>query len=378
MKPKLLFLFPEGNLFYSPTTINLIKSLNGAFNISVIVNETSKENILNDLDFIFIPLKTNKIKSKYSRFRVSVVKRLKMLFQINKHFDLPTDDTYLFIEIKKIIKEINPFKVIAIDFFALRCCELLDQKCIFLSYEIPSKSIYSNSLTYEGIQFVIIQSLERYHFLFGNLKYKPEYFILPNAPIFNYPSKRTVPSKKLIYNGFIWSAFGVQFCLNLVSKYTDYHLNLKGAVHSEQLVKIYFPHLLNYPNVTIETSYLKQDELIDYLRNFSIGFCFYHFDHPFIKENDFNYETGPSGKLHTYLSIGLPVICSNIKAFEKVAEFNAGILLNDFSPEALRNAVDLILDNYAYYSENALKLAEESCFQKKFIPIFNHLITTSS
>ena len=375
MKNKVMILFPEGNFPYSPTTLNLVHFLAKHFEVFLLTSGFSDDHSVDTSLFTHIPLNLSNSKTSNNiLFRIVRKVRRKLFPTSNDGTIIPIQDRHKFELIAKHIRNIKPFTIIAIDLFALFCCKRLDVECIFLSLEIPSESIYLNSLSHSKIEYVIIQSSDRYEYLFKGLTYKPPCFILPNTPVFKYPEKRTIASNKLIYNGYIWSAFGPQFCLSFVVKYPEFELHLKGNRNGEELIDVYFPYLKNSDHVFIDERYLQKHELDLYLQNFSIGFCFYNFSHPFIQRNAFNYETGPSGKLYAYLGMGLPVICSKIKAFKIVEEFEAGILIEDYSPDSIKAAVDKILANYSFFSDNALKLAEQNCFAKHIGPIIDYLI----
>ena len=76
-----------------------------------------------------------------------------------------------------------------------------------------------------------------------------------------------------------------------------------------------------------------------------------------------------SGKLADYLAYGKPVICSNLPDLKTLmSDYNCGFCYNNLSeiPTLIRK----ILNNYNYYSENALKcFDEEFDFSKSFAPL---------
>ena len=369
MKKKVLILFPEGSLPYSPTTLNLIQVLSAFFDVTVLANGYSADINLNSCLFNLDYFQALAFSPPPSILKRAAHKLRKKIWFNRREEKMTREHQNIYRQIKNYIRLVNPDIIIAIDLLALECCRNAGVHCVFLSLEIPSTSNFFSSLVYEKIDAVIIQNIERYNHLFKSEMTKPKFFILPNAPVFTDPSRRTRSSKKIIYNGYIWSAFGPQFCLNLITKYPEYELHLKGAINSEDMIEINYPHLKNSPALTLDSSYLTYEELSDYLLEFSIGFCFYNFKHPFINANKFNYETAPSGKLFTYLAHGLPVICSNIPAFDFLEKAGAGILLDDYSPDSLHSAINRILGDYQKYSDNALKLGHTYSFKDHMAPV---------
>lgn len=363
---KILIIFPEGNLSYSPTTLNIIEGLHIGYEISIIAtkvdNMPSEKNYsieyFNDL-------------SPSASFLHRAIKKVRGSIKAAGNNFSTHQEVSRFNQIKAAVIRIQPDFILAVDLFALECCRLLNKSCLFLSLEIPGSIQYPLALAHTGIKGVIIQSKERFNHLFTS--FRPKLFLLPNSPVFSIPEKMPVLSDRLIYNGYIWSAFGPQFCLNFITKYSGYSLTLKGALAGENMTGIYYPHLQDCKSVSIDSAYLSEGELKVFLSSFSIGFCFYNFEHPHIKKNEFNYLTAPSGKLFNYISCGLPVICSRIPGFTFIEENNAGILIDDYSPDSIKAAIEKITSDYTFYSSNALRVAEENCFSKHFRPVIDFL-----
>ena len=65
-----------------------------------------------------------------------------------------------------------------------------------------------------------------------------------------------------------------------------------------------------------------------------------------------------------YLAAGVPVIACNIPAFKFLEEFKAGILIDDYEPATIYNAVKSLEDNYDSLSENCYWAAAHFCFEK--------------
>ncbi|MCI9843883.1 hypothetical protein [Flavobacterium pectinovorum] len=87
-----------------------------------------------------------------------------------------------------------------------------------------------------------------------------------------------------------------------------------------------------------------------------IGLVIYKTDN--IDEN-FNSIGAASGKLYQYIKYGLPIIVSKLEGLEKIVEdHNIGITVN--SPIEIPIAIEKIITNYQYYSNNA-----RMAFEKK-------------
>jgi glycosyltransferase involved in cell wall biosynthesis len=67
-----------------------------------------------------------------------------------------------------------------------------------------------------------------------------------------------------------------------------------------------------------------------------------------------------SGKIAHYLKCGKPVVCVNIPGFKEIInEYKCGILFNDVNE--IHSAISEILQNYSFYSSNALK-----CYKNEY------------
>ena len=57
----------------------------------------------------------------------------------------------------------------------------------------------------------------------------------------------------------------------------EYHLTVKRSrpPQIQQYLKVIFPELLSEERLKIDTNYLEMDALVEFLKAFRIGFCFY-------------------------------------------------------------------------------------------------------
>ena len=84
-----------------------------------------------------------------------------------------------------------------------------------------------------------------------------------------------------------------------------------------------------------------------------------------------------SGKIAHYLRCSKPVICSNLKGFsEIIKKYDCGILFDDI--EEIPFCIDKILDNYDYYSFNALNCYKNEYEFSKYFQNFQKYIKTVS
>jgi glycosyltransferase involved in cell wall biosynthesis len=101
------------------------------------------------------------------------------------------------------------------------------------------------------------------------------------------------------------------------------------------------------------------------LRHCTIGLA------PYVPEpNNVSYYGDPS-KIKNYLSVGLPVITTNVFVFSKEIEGNkAGIIINYFRPQELHIAITTITKNYPKYHRNAQDLAQKYHYKKIYSSLF--------
>ena len=176
-----------------------------------------------------------------------------------------------------------------------------------------------------------------------------------------------------VYCGTAWNPFGFYHCLDFIKTFPEYTLNVKGALPSadKARVKTEYQDLMTGGRLIFDSDYLDDDALVDYLRRFKIGFCFYNFEIEWV--NNFNYHSAPSGKMFKYMAAGVPVIGQDILGLKPVKEFDCGVLITDLEPATIKRAVEKIEGNFDYYSQNCLKAAEHYSFDKMIEPFIDYL-----
>jgi len=101
------------------------------------------------------------------------------------------------------------------------------------------------------------------------------------------------------------------------------------------------------------------------LQNCTIGVATY-----IPEKNNVSYYGDPS-KIKNYLSVGLPIITTNVFVFSKeIKQSNAGVIINYFNPKELVSAVATITRSYAKYQKSAKSLAEKYNYKKIYSSLF--------
>ena len=168
----------------------------------------------------------------------------------------------------------------------------------------------------------------------------------------------------------VYDELGFYHCLDYLVKYKNEKLTVQGAIMPKDIAKVNneYKSLLEENRLILNRKYIENDEVVESLSNYEIGFCFYNFNVPVIRNNYFNYATAPSGKMFKYLAAGVPVVASNIIGFKFVTEFQCGILIDNLNPIEINNAIIKIRNNYDFYVANTIKTAKHFSFDKAIEP----------
>lgn len=371
-KQKILILFEGQWLAYSPTVLQLHDALSKYYDITIFAEKPPYDSALNNNIYYF------KYELRIKRFFFKGIFLLMTFFiPLLKNFKYTNnnyqDYFFRFLEIKKIIKNNQYEKVICVDIKNLLFCSLLNIKCDFLSLEICINENLLPLTNTNIIDTVIIQRLDRYDYLFKGKKKK--IFLVQNAPIYrdiNQEYKR----KGLIFSGTVSKEFGIFYCLDFLIYDKNETMLIMGAINEKMSAKIeiYYPKLLSSNRLIINKEYLDNEEVVNYLSKFEIGFCLYNFDTSWVQ--NFNYETAPSGKVFKYLAAGVPVICNDIIGFDFVRFFGCGELILDMSPINIAHTISLIRNDYDNYVKKAILAAKYFSFDKAVQPYIDYLQQT--
>jgi glycosyltransferase involved in cell wall biosynthesis len=369
---KILIVFPDPTLPFSPSTLNLYDSLSNIYDVTILTFEPnlsySPQKII-DKKIIYLKQFSNPVLYKiFMRGLREMTKRLK-LKKFNFLLLLAGRALPLIREIKKFDGEI-----IAVDFFALWCVMMAKKKAHLLSLEIIDNDLYRNSCPINIIKSVIIQSEERYSYLFGNQKIKT--FFVQNAPnhIDEKIDLRKREKNELIFCGSAMPGFGIFRCLEFLENFPEYRLTVKGAVppNVKNTMRKNFSELFDQNHLVINEEYLSPSELNTYISKFRIGFVFYDY-FKFDNINTFNYKTAPSGKLFQYYNAGLPVVSNNVSGLNSIKEFKTGVMIESMDSRSIKDAIDQIELDYENYAIRSKNLSAHFDFSKNIIPFINYL-----
>ncbi|MFN8289413.1 MAG: hypothetical protein U0U70_04105 [Chitinophagaceae bacterium] len=342
--------------------------------ILTLYNE-QRGSILDNPDFIYLNRYKNTFrkflaeKRSYLTYQLLKIRRKIFPAKSRKYKTLNTDWLLLNRAMDNELKKWPGCSIIAVDTGPALFCQLTNRSYHFLSTELQTERIEETKLlNSKFILSIIIQTKRRLALLAipGQDQIKNVFFI-QNAPDFKPPVKRSRPSGKLIFGGAIWEGFGFQYCLELIRKYKQFSLTLKGTAQCDiEHYKKEYAAEIAAGRLVVDNSYSGADEFNDLLLEHSIGFSFYDLHHPEIRKSREHYETAPSGKMFTYFGLGIPVIGS--AGLSEISEFEAGVTLSDYSPDSLFAAVEKILADYSRYSDNALKAAAHFSFTEMARP----------
>ena len=383
MKKSILIVFSDEWVAYSPTVINLYDVLSEDFNVRIVAFESSlnnqkklmdrnadcidisKENTfpINKAIYLFFRL-TEKILTLNSKIDVFGLFKKVNSYSLLKAFLL-----------WKKIRGLQVDEIIGVDFLSLWVAQTVFGKGHLLSLEIgdiPNNNVFYRLVDRKKIQSVLIQTEERYQYLFDSLKIKTT--LVQNAPIFkpliSYPSN----CEGLIFCGLAAPKHGINECLDFIAESSEHIMTVKGIVPEDvkQKIQSKYEHLVSQGRLILDESYVEREDFAEYLSQFDIGFCFYDLDPS--SSSYFHYLTAPSGKLFNYYAAGIPVIGSDIPGLSSVKDFEAGVLIKNRSVESLREAINTIRADRMKFKKNCLKAAEYFSFDKAIKPFRAYLL----
>jgi len=378
MNKRVAIVFPGVHLAYSPTTLGIYDSLKKHGVVVAILTVTQHPTFARDVGRNVVMVDQKPMRLGRLRNLAYRIKRRAARLAGTKAawLDRSLGDYFQFLMFDKALRRFAPDEIIAVDLLALAIVQhsLPQVPVNFVSLEIPEPGEQKEQVVEQRISRLIIQSQARLEYLFNGAK--PKTFFVQNAPTFRPFALQTSNRMGLVFCGTAWEGFGIFSCLKFLSVNPKYHLTVKGAVYPyiQQYIKVIFPELLSEERLKIDTNYLEMDALIEFLKAFRIGFCFY--DTRFDFFDRFNYHTVPSGKMFTYLASGVPVICNNLPGLRIVEEFGAGVLIEDLDAGSILSAIQKIETNYDYYAQNCLKAAAHFSFEESLQPFIDELLVS--
>ena len=378
MNKRVAIVFTDVWLAYSPTTVGIYDSLKKHGVAVAILTVTQNATYARDLGRNVVIVDQKSIPfGRLHNLAYQIKRRVARLAGTKAAWLYRSfGDHSQFLMFDKALRRFAPDEIIAVDLRALGIAQhsLPQVPVNLVSLEIPEPGEREEQIVEQRISRVIIQSQARLQHLFNGAK--PKAFLVQNAPTFRTFPLKTSNRMGLVFCGSAYEGFGIFSCLKFLSVNPEYHLTVKGVVppQIQQYLKVIFPELLSEERLKIDTNYLEMDALVEFLKAFRIGFCFY--DTRFDFYDRFNYHTASSGKMFTYLASGVPVICNNLPGLRVVEEFGAGVLIEDLDAGSILSAIQKIEANYDYYAQNCLKAAAHFSFEESLQPFIDEFLVS--
>jgi glycosyltransferase involved in cell wall biosynthesis len=343
-----LVVFPDDYIAYSPTVLNLLALLSAAgIETRVITFESDHpiNGLVADENLIRVH---PRVKQALTRLRFYADYKLRRLIaRIRKE---PACDHYIGVD--------------SLGALALQAAGIA--RFDLLSLEVH-RDEYFERLDLSRIRSVVIQSSERYSFLFPERG--PEFHLVQNAPVMESPAEpRTLHGPpRLVFLGNAIPSHGIFECIELVSSEPELTLEVCGLVPPR--IADCITASPGAKRIHVRTQYVDQADLRRYLDAFDIGICLYN-----VARSDFNYQSVPSGKLFNYFSVGLPVVATDLIGLRSVTDFGAGVVVRSNALHTLKSAVQAICNDYSSYSSGAARPGTTFSFQRMAQPYVESIV----
>jgi glycosyltransferase involved in cell wall biosynthesis len=406
--PSCSIFFYEGYVGIAPTIINLVKSLDecGYFvTIYATKNHFPKiEHIGNNTRIVylnkisglpFMPI-VLRIINKFNLITLlSILNILELLLFIIGYFV----DIIINNEIKSLGSDIS----IGVDangsIAAMLKSYFLKNEFIYLSLELNHPNNFKRltsilpiieRLAYQKSKGVIVQDEDRFKTLCEYNQYQhPQVFYLPNSDVAASSLSQDLQSKNYfreIFNlsedefphlilmaGVINDAVLAQ---ELTQAFASINQGYALILHEREKRSIddFYLKILrknNSKNLFLSLDPLPYEQIDKIYASATIGLAFYS-----DLNNNLSQISKASGKLSQYLKHGKPVLVNNLKSLSELVEaYKIGVVIkNPLNPLEIEAAIQEILNNYTFYSENAkLCFEEEFDFAKKVKPILSFI-----
>lgn len=356
---RILIIFPDPHLPYSPTILNLYQSLKDHFHVTILNFENRQfKKIKNpDIKYLQIPFLQKKFHGIVNKFSIGFGQVI--MAHIKRKL------------VRRFIKDYAFDQYIVTDLIGLWFVKGLPLHPVHLvSLELTFNTIYFKSrVDVSQLASILVQSPERLDFVAQNFPHPV--FFLQNAPVFQYDlvKNKIEPERNhFIFSGTASARFGIFQCLDFLMLYKEFSMTLIGNIPEVErdIIQNKYNLLIKENRLKIETRYYSTSEMLVEVGKYRIGFCFYDFSFPEI--NNVNYRTAPSGKMFTYFAAGVPVIGINIPGLNPVKEFNAGLLIEELSPETIALAIQSIEEDYEAKVHGCYKAATFFSFDTRVKP----------
>lgn len=193
------------------------------------------------------------------------------------------------------------------------------------------------------------------------------YLVIPiGADKFSNIPKRKVNPVTLGFIGVLKKSQGLDVIFDNGQKLASFFPNIKFEVIGSGPDEKYFKlRASKSPVKTKFYGYLEGESFNDVLRKCTIGIATYIPD-----PSNVSYYGDP-GKVKRYLSLGIPVITTDVSEFSKeLVRNHAGVVIDINKPEEIINAIKVISANYKYYSKNAMNLSNHYYYKKIYPEMF--------
>lgn len=392
--------FYEGYVDVAPTIINLAKSLiNCGYIVTIYAteNESQKpQGMGKEIEIIYF--------RKASQFPILSI-LIGILNQVRLGSIVTVIETFLFLykslfHILVNYKELENDVSVGIDtngsITALIKSFITRQKFIYLSLELNHPSYFRKfakvikileGLAYRNSEGIIIQDRDRFATLCNYNNYEhPKVFYLPNAASAYNSIIKVDTSDNYFGKMFNLSLEDFPYIVLQAGMISDMMLSqslakafapIKGCAlifHERVKREIDDPYIrrlqeINSSNLFFSLSPLPYEQIDKIYASATIGLAFYK-----DINNNFSQIAMASGKLSHYLKHGKPVLVNNLESLSRLVEkYQIGVVIQDSSDSLeMELAVQKVLDNYEFYSENSkICFEEEFDFAKKVQPVLS-------
>jgi len=349
VRPIVLLLFPDEWLAFSPMTINLMGELDGRFDANVVAIDTGKYGRLNDPRITYL-----RINLYFARALAALG-----LYKFVKAFLL-----------RRYLRWNRPDIVVAVDSVGAYAAQGAGVEFHYLSLEVCRDWFFSR-IKREKILSVLIQTSERYAYLFGESKL-PTYLV-QNAPSFHRRWTGVRDENALVYFGNAIAKHAIFQCVEFIDVTDKWSLTVKGNIPPAVRVQLQrrYSSLLQDRRLVLDDNYMPDEGIQAYLGRFHAGFCLY--DLSLIDAGDFNYMSVPSGKLFSYYAAGVPVIASDMPGLSSVSRYQTGVALSSLSAGDIGQALETIDSDYSNFVDSCFRSAERFSFTRNIQPFIASL-----
>lgn len=202
----------------------------------------------------------------------------------------------------------------------------------------------------------------------GILPKDKNFLIVPiGTDDFNNLKKKVADFVTIGFIGVLKKSQGLDEVFNnaqsIIEKFPKTQFEVVGSGPDEEYFK---QKALHSPLKTTFHGYLEGESFNSVLEKCTIGIATYLPDPSNVS------HFGDPGKVKRYLSLGLPVVITDIFEFSKEIEAcKAGVIIKYGKSKEFADAIKKIMSNYKQYQRNALKLAKKFYYKKIYPDMFN-------